>query len=85
MASTWAACDTSVWIHSASPPASRISRTASSPVSRVRLAIATHAPSRANARAVARPMPVLPPVTKAILPDICVVMDASCVCSLAKA
>jgi len=51
------------------PPASRIIETVSSPRSVLRLPITTCAPSRANASAVARPIPDPPPVTSATLPS----------------
>ena len=53
---------------SAVPPSASIDATVSRPCSSVRSAATTLAPSRANAIAVARPMPLPAPVTKATLP-----------------
>src|SRR5215471_2123688 len=52
----------------ASPPAAVMSRTVSSPSAPWTSATTTLAPSRAKICAVARPMPELPPVTKATFP-----------------
>jgi hypothetical protein len=49
--------------------ACRIASTVSSPSATRRAAITTHAPAWANMRAVALPMPALPPVTNATLPS----------------
>src|SRR5690606_18927602 len=49
------------------PPMATIAATVSSPPAMLRSATATFAPSRAKARAVARPMPLAPPVTMATL------------------
>src|SRR5918996_5561811 len=68
MASTSAACDTSALTKRASPPACLIRSTVSSPPSTTTSATTTLAPSRAKARAEARPMPELPPVTSATFP-----------------
>ena len=54
---------------SASPPAAAISRTTSSSRSRRLPASTTFAPSAPSARAVARPMPLLAPVTSIVLPS----------------
>src|ERR1700722_17981453 len=55
---------TSAWMNSASAPALRISLTSFWPSSSRRPETTTCAPSLAKARAVARPMPVSPPVIK---------------------
>ena len=69
--------DRSARIAAAVPPAARICSTVSAmvpgngdvPVSVVRAATATAAPSRANRRAISAPMPRLAPVTMATLPS----------------
>src|SRR5262244_223509 len=72
---TCSAWDTSVWTKQASPPAAWIISTVSSPSALRRAAITTLAPFRANAKAVALPIPELPPVTKATLPsNVCVIV-----------
>lgn len=57
--------DTSVWTNSASPPALVISATVSLPPDSLRSAATTFAPARANANALARPIPEEAPVTRA--------------------
>jgi hypothetical protein len=69
-ASTCAALETSVATNSAGAPRASISRAAASPRSAPRAAITTDAPRLANANAVARPIPELPPVTSATFPRI---------------
>src|SRR4051794_26444865 len=59
--------DTSTLTKVASPPAALTWRTVSLPSSTRRPATTTSAPSRANASAVARPMPLVPPVINATL------------------
>src|ERR1700761_7085667 len=59
--------ETSVGMKTALPPACLISSTVSSPGCCLRAAMATAAPSLANAIAVALPIPELPPVTIATL------------------
>ena len=66
--STSADLDTSVGTKIALPPAAVISSTVCVPICSPRAAITTLAPPLANARAVALPMPELPPVTNATLP-----------------
>src|SRR5262249_1279572 len=53
---------------SARPPAARISATALLPRSASRPAITTYAPRLASRSATARPIPLFPPVTKAVRP-----------------
>src|SRR5215467_14318160 len=69
MASTAVALDTSTWMKVASPPFSVMRCTVCCPPSAFMSAITSFAPSRANVRAVARPIPDAPPVTKATLPS----------------
>ena len=57
--------DTSVWTNAASPPALVISATVSLPPDSLRSATMTFAPARANANALARPIPEEAPVTRA--------------------
>src|SRR5262249_45945653 len=73
--STSAAFETSVLTKRASPPASLIIRTVSSPPSTRTSATTVFAPSRANASALALPIPEAAPVTKATLPSNCLVMS----------
>lgn len=54
--------------NSARPPRARIPSTTSSPRSALRPETATYAPSRAKASAIARPMLLVAPVTRAVLP-----------------
>ena len=67
-ASTSSGFDTSQAIASTSPPAFLTASAVSCSASSVRSRIATRAPSAAKAIAVARPMPLAAPVTKATLP-----------------
>src|SRR5215831_3740260 len=69
MASTAVALDTSPWTKVASPPFSVIIWTVCCPPSAFMSAITNFAPSRANVRTVALPIPDAPPVTKATLPS----------------
>jgi hypothetical protein len=69
MASTAVALDTSTCMKVASPPFSVIICTVCCPSSAFRSATTSFAPSRANVRAVARPIPEAPPVTNATLPS----------------
>src|SRR5215510_3243092 len=69
MASTAVALDTSTWTKMASPPFSLIIWTVCCPPSSFISAMTSFAPSRANVRAVALPIPEAPPVTKATLPS----------------
>src|SRR6266498_1803381 len=73
--STSAAFETSVLTRRASPPASLIIRTVSSPPSTRTSATTVFAPSRANASALALPIPEAAPVTKATLPSNCLVIS----------
>ena len=66
---TWAGSVTSVGTATARPPADWISFAARSRASGLRAARATDAPAAANAVAMARPMPRLPPVTMATWPS----------------
>ena len=66
--------ETSAQTSRASPPSARIISTVSSPPGGVRSTTTTLAPSRANASAVARPMPDPAPVIRATLPSNCRVM-----------
>ena len=66
--STSPAAVTSAAMPCARPPAARSSPSAASSVSTVRAQNATCAPSATRRRAIARPIPRLPPVTSAILP-----------------
>ena len=68
-ASTWLASDTSVWTNRPRPPICSIRATVSRPPSSEMSATVTAAPSLANSRAVARPMPEPAPVISATLPD----------------
>lgn len=58
---------TSAGAGKASPPCSRMESTATATVSSRRSLIATFAPSAAKARAIARPIPLAAPVTRATL------------------
>ncbi len=69
-ATTAASCVTSVGTASARPPAALIAAATSAICWRVRAASTTAAPSRANASAIARPMPRPAPVTIATWPSI---------------
>ena len=69
IASTALALVTSTWTKVASPPVSVIICTVCSPPSSFMSAMTSFAPSRANVRAVARPIPDAPPVTNATLPS----------------
>src|SRR5215510_1690336 len=69
MASTAMVLDTSAWTKVASPPFSVIICTVCCPPSMFMSAMTSFAPSRANVRAVARPIPDAPPVTNATLPS----------------
>src|SRR5688572_27196297 len=66
---TEASSRTSVWTNSAGAPSRESAAQARRPASSPRAATATRAPPRANARAVARPMPEVPPVTNATRPE----------------
>src|SRR5215510_14966193 len=68
-ACTSTAWDTSVLTKVASPPFSRIRWTVCCPPSSFISAMISFAPSRANVRAVARPIPDAPPVTNATFPS----------------
>src|SRR5215510_14722328 len=68
-ACTSTAWDTSVLTKMASPPFSVIIWTVCCPPSSFISATTSFAPSRANVRAVARPIPEAPPVTNATLPS----------------
>ena len=70
-------CVTSVSTNSASPPASRISRSARAPASRLISMSATFAPSRTNAFAVAFAMPAPAPVRNATFPSSLPTPDAA--------
>src|SRR5215471_14862246 len=74
MASTAVASDTSAWTKMASPPCSVIMWTVWCPPSSFMSATTSFAPSRANVRAVARPIPEAPPVTNATFPSTCPAM-----------
>ena len=69
IASTWSGSRTSVGCAAARPPAASISATVSSSGSGRRPATTTDAPSRANSWAMARPIPLPPPVTSATRPS----------------
>jgi hypothetical protein len=69
--SIWASSVMSATTKRAEPPAASIRRTVSFRVSSVRPVTVTRAPSAASARALARPMPLPPPVTSAVLPANC--------------
>src|SRR5205085_2329246 len=69
MASTSTALETSTWTKIASPPFSVIIWTVCCPPSSFMSATTSFAPSRANIRAVARPIPEAPPVTNATFPS----------------
>src|SRR4051794_3806326 len=60
---TWSKSATSVGSTSAVPPAASTSRAAASSPSRPRASSATRAPSRANRSTIARPTPLVAPVT----------------------
>src|SRR5258707_11105678 len=62
-------CETSVGMNSASAPSACTSWRTASPRSTPLLAMTTLAPSRAKLKAVARPMPELPPVMSATAPS----------------
>src|SRR6185437_12621089 len=64
---TCPACVMSQQKNSAAPPAAAICSSACAPCVRLRPQIATVAPAAANARATASPIPLVPPVTRAIL------------------
>ena len=78
MAATAVALDTSVLTKVASPPFSVIIWTVCCPPSSFISAMTSFAPSRANVRAVARPIPEAPPVTKATLPFDAMLVPPSC-------
>src|SRR5262249_33657245 len=69
------ALDTSVLTKVASPPFSVIIWTVCCPPSSFISAMISFAPSRANVRAMARPIPEAPPVTNATLPSTCPAMS----------
>ena len=66
---TWGTSVTSADAKMASPPASAIMRTVSSPSASFRSTAATFAPRSAKSNAEARPMPPAAPVTMATLPS----------------
>ncbi|MNN07197.1 hypothetical protein D3C81_1200170 [compost metagenome] len=68
---------TSQATNSAWPPASLINATVPSPPTGSRSATTTLRPSRANARAVARPIPAAPPVTSATWPEKVILIECS--------
>jgi hypothetical protein len=70
--------DTSQAMIRTSPPASLIASAVCRSASSVRSRMATRAPSVANATAVARPMPLAAPVTKATLPGKRLELDMDC-------